>query len=147
MTWSKGRAGWMKRTAPRRDEPKSPSSKAYCVSGTPYARLEMLSLALYDLTSRHTNPLPAAFPLRIRCAFGPPGNASCVWGAPHIQARQLPSSLRPLHQVRVGPPGRRGCRPLPGTPTPPPCPAVYPQVRVGPPGRHQPLTVQAHQRP
>ena len=36
-----------------------------------------------------------------RCAFGPPGNASSGWTAPHIQAHQ-PPPLR--HQVR--PPGR-----------------------------------------
>ena len=52
--------------------------------GAPLARLDMLSLALQALISRHTNPfLPPCS--STRCAIGPPGNASSVWNVPHIQ--------------------------------------------------------------
>ena len=65
------------------------------------ARLEMLSLFLCALTSRHTNR-PSC--LMRRCALGPPGNASTTPASAHIQAHQ-PPPVDTLRRCAVGPPG------------------------------------------
>ena len=64
------------------------------------ARLELRRVRGGSLTSRHADPFtplplppgsahkPRPSAKCFRCAFGPPGNASCVRKVPHIQAHQ-----------------------------------------------------------
>ena len=61
------------------------------------ARLEMLCPVLQPLTSRDTNPFMSSGAL-----LDPPGNASCVWRSPHIQAHQPPLSARQAVRADAG---------------------------------------------